>query len=264
MAVIADVHTDPNTKKVMEVGVGNAMDIYVAAPIEGRVVLCRGAIFSNYKFLQPMSNRITDEEWQGMLADETNPPMPEWTTLFTADSLEKKWSKWYDDVKTISVEVENEYNPDDTVRVTIIAGEQPTVSVSSGARQPETVPVTGTADSTYHAVLPSNIGGVEQVVLEIEAGTVYYRKLLRNNATLTTGSEHPPNGAAAAIGRMGRAVRFPPGFTGKIYDLRGRIVGTVPAGTRLFHIPESLAGGSLIIKGEMEKKSLRMVVPTMK
>ncbi|MCE7738103.1 MAG: DUF3160 domain-containing protein [Candidatus Heimdallarchaeota archaeon] len=83
IAVIADVHTDPNpdTELVLEVGVGNPFAIYVVVQDhQGNLRLTKGATFSYYEFTQPMENRLTDEEWQDML--DTNPPnLPDWILL---------------------------------------------------------------------------------------------------------------------------------------------------------------------------------------
>lgn len=86
MAVIADVHTDPNNGEVLEEAVGRPMVIYVAVLIDGQVVLTRGGIFSYYEFTWPMDDRLTDEAWQEMLTQGEAPPLPIWTSSFVADS----------------------------------------------------------------------------------------------------------------------------------------------------------------------------------
>jgi hypothetical protein len=78
VAVVADVHTDVNTGMVLEEGVGNVFIIYVVVNVEGRIFLAEGGVFSYYEFLQPMSNRLTDEQWQAM----EKPDLPEWTRSF--------------------------------------------------------------------------------------------------------------------------------------------------------------------------------------
>ena len=85
MAVIADVHTDPNSGQVLEEGVGHPMVILVAVKIEGQVILTRGAVFSYYEFTWPMNDRLTDEAWQDMIAQGTEPGLPSWTASFVAD-----------------------------------------------------------------------------------------------------------------------------------------------------------------------------------
>jgi hypothetical protein len=84
MAVVADVHTDPNSGQVLEEGVGSPYHIYVAVPIEGRLTVVEGAAFSYYEFKHPMDDRLTDEKWQDMLKDNQAPDTPEWTKTFQA------------------------------------------------------------------------------------------------------------------------------------------------------------------------------------
>ncbi|MHA2302545.1 MAG: DUF3160 domain-containing protein, partial [Candidatus Thorarchaeota archaeon] len=86
MAVIADVHTDPNSGTVLEEAVGRPMVIYVAVHVDGQVALTRGGIFSYYEFTWPMNDRLTDEAWQDMLTEGEAPPLPTWNASFVADS----------------------------------------------------------------------------------------------------------------------------------------------------------------------------------
>jgi hypothetical protein len=86
MAVIADVHTDPNEGEVLEEAVGRPMVIYVAIIVDGQVILTRGGIFSYYEFTWPMDDRLTDEAWQDMLTQGEAPPLPSWTASFVASS----------------------------------------------------------------------------------------------------------------------------------------------------------------------------------
>jgi len=86
MAIVADVHTDPNGSVVLEVAVGYPMNIFVAVPVDGELKITQGAIFSYYEFEQQMSNRLTDKEWQNML--KTNPPqLPIWIGSFVDMSM---------------------------------------------------------------------------------------------------------------------------------------------------------------------------------
>ncbi len=86
MAVIADVHTDPNTEEVLEEAVGRPMVILVAVMIDGQVILTRGAAFSYYEFTWPMNDRLTDESWQDMLEQGEVPPLPAWTESFVVET----------------------------------------------------------------------------------------------------------------------------------------------------------------------------------
>ena len=82
MAVIADVHTDSNTDMCLEEGVGYPLDIFVIVNEGGILRMTRGAIFSYYEFTQPIAQRLTDELWREMLAEFTEPDLPEWTASF--------------------------------------------------------------------------------------------------------------------------------------------------------------------------------------
>ncbi len=75
MALIADVHTDPNHAQVLEVGVGNVAAVTVPVQTENGVVAVTGPIFTYYEFPQPMAQRLTDGQWQQMLAQRQT-PMP--------------------------------------------------------------------------------------------------------------------------------------------------------------------------------------------
>ena len=81
MATVADVHTDPNTKTALEEGVGSPLSILALVPFEGKTYIAEGGMFSYYEFAKPMSERMTDAQWQGM---KDRPAMPEWTGSFVA------------------------------------------------------------------------------------------------------------------------------------------------------------------------------------
>lgn len=85
-AVVADVATDPNGQ-VLEEGVGRVFPIYVVAPIEGRLVLTKGGVFSHYEFAQPLSNRLTDESWRAQLDAGNAPLLAEWTNSFMVQQV---------------------------------------------------------------------------------------------------------------------------------------------------------------------------------
>jgi len=81
--LVADVHTDGNTKKVLEEGVGYIKTLVVAYKLpEGHILLGVGPAFSYYEFKQPMENRLTDENWRTML-DTEHPSEPEWISSFS-------------------------------------------------------------------------------------------------------------------------------------------------------------------------------------
>ena len=82
--LVADVHTDPNTKQVLEEGVGSPFNIWVIIKDSKGKRLCRGAVFSYYEFKQPINDRLTDEKWQQMQKENKRPSQPDWTNSFIA------------------------------------------------------------------------------------------------------------------------------------------------------------------------------------
>jgi hypothetical protein len=87
MACIADVHTGGN--RVLEEAVGHANEILVIVPVEGKLVLTRGAIFSYYEFTHPSSDRLTDEKWQGAVNTGQAPAPPMWTNSFLLSNTKR-------------------------------------------------------------------------------------------------------------------------------------------------------------------------------
>lgn len=80
--LIADVHTDENSRKVLEEGVGYVdLAVVVVPQPEGGLALALGPVLSYYEFKWPMADRLTDEAWREKLATQP-PPRPPWTTSF--------------------------------------------------------------------------------------------------------------------------------------------------------------------------------------
>jgi hypothetical protein len=62
-----------------EIGTGYVDRIYVLVPDdEGRFQIATGGVYSYYEFLQPVAERLDDETWRQMLADEEAPDRPAW------------------------------------------------------------------------------------------------------------------------------------------------------------------------------------------
>jgi hypothetical protein len=82
-SIIADVHTDINTKKCLEEASGYLDYIIVAykRPSED-IVLAVGPVLSYYEFKHPMSDRLTDEKWREMLESGKIPERPGWIRSF--------------------------------------------------------------------------------------------------------------------------------------------------------------------------------------
>ncbi|MEJ5201992.1 MAG: DUF3160 domain-containing protein [Anaerolineales bacterium] len=66
--------------EILQAGVGYLDRLYAIVPIEGQPQIAQGSIFSYYEFTQPRNNRLTDEQWQQLLA--INPPRPDWINRF--------------------------------------------------------------------------------------------------------------------------------------------------------------------------------------
>lgn len=90
MAVVADVHTGGD--RVLEEGVGHADEILVIVPVEGRLVLTRGAVFSYYEFEQSAADRLTDEKWQAGINAGRVPEPPIWTKTFLVPTQSRRAS----------------------------------------------------------------------------------------------------------------------------------------------------------------------------
>jgi len=74
--MIADVHTETNTKKILEVGTGKVDWLLVAHKSkDGRIGIALGPMFSYYEFAWPMSDRLTDEKWRGEVLDRIERPI---------------------------------------------------------------------------------------------------------------------------------------------------------------------------------------------
>lgn len=84
-ALIADVATGMGDAGLvaLEEAIGAPARIFVILPDQPyRIGL--GAVFTYYEFTVPATDRMTDEQWQAMVEAGTNPPLPDWTSLFVA------------------------------------------------------------------------------------------------------------------------------------------------------------------------------------
>ncbi|MBI3800359.1 MAG: DUF3160 domain-containing protein [Deltaproteobacteria bacterium] len=79
---VADVHTDANSGSVLEVAVGDVNFIVAAIDNQNDRLVYVGPVFSYYEFQQPMTKRLTDQEWQQMITNNQLPSRPEWIAPF--------------------------------------------------------------------------------------------------------------------------------------------------------------------------------------
>ncbi len=82
-ALVADVATDPNGR-VLEEATGNIFEIYAVVPVDGKLRIAIGGVYSYYEFPWPLNDRLTDTRWHRMLNDGQVPPLPNWTDAFIA------------------------------------------------------------------------------------------------------------------------------------------------------------------------------------
>jgi hypothetical protein len=68
--------------EVLEAAVGLVDRIYVVIPLEGKLQVAQGGVFSYYEFTQPRSDRLTDQQWRDQLASASPPALPKWAPSF--------------------------------------------------------------------------------------------------------------------------------------------------------------------------------------
>jgi len=90
MSEICDVHTEMASGSCLEVARGGAMPIYVALEVAGEWHLCIGGVYSYYEFLQPMKDRLTDDEWRAKWDAGKLPELPTWTGSFVSGAYDAK------------------------------------------------------------------------------------------------------------------------------------------------------------------------------
>ncbi|MHA2139464.1 MAG: DUF3160 domain-containing protein [Candidatus Hodarchaeales archaeon] len=72
-SLVADIFTSIPEKKILEVATGYLEHLVVILPSwNGTDILAVGPVFSYYEFITPMSNRLTDEDWRGILNTRVN------------------------------------------------------------------------------------------------------------------------------------------------------------------------------------------------
>lgn len=95
-ALVVDIATDPNGA-VLEEAIGGISEIYVVVPVDGKLRLAKGGVFTYYQFVQPLSERLTDSKWRQMIGMEVTEDMeyqrdesitqPEWTQSYRASRI---------------------------------------------------------------------------------------------------------------------------------------------------------------------------------
>jgi hypothetical protein len=78
---IADLHTDPNTSRVLHAGVGHPNLMLVSIQNECGTRAYIGPVLSYFEMVRGGPHRMTDEEWKAQLTIR-QPPRPEWAREF--------------------------------------------------------------------------------------------------------------------------------------------------------------------------------------
>ncbi len=81
-SLIADVATDAFNEQVLEEATGNVSAIYVIVPVDGKLRLAKGGVYTHYEFAWDMSDRLTNAKWREMLSSDTSLELADWMTYF--------------------------------------------------------------------------------------------------------------------------------------------------------------------------------------
>lgn len=80
-ALVADVATAP-PDQVLEEGTGYISEVYVVVPVDGKLRIARGGVYSYYEFPWPAQDRLTDAKWRELVKSGQTPSVPQWTSSF--------------------------------------------------------------------------------------------------------------------------------------------------------------------------------------
>jgi hypothetical protein len=246
-ACIVDVHTDPNTGKVLEVGAGKPMCLYVIVPVEGRLQVCRGAMFSYYEFTHAMGDRLTDAQWQAMLAN-SNTAMPEWTASFTASNDRTAYKTPGEDLTelvSVNDSVPATCKVGDSVIALLQSDATPTITVDSKMSQQIFVGSPVGTGRYRIAILPQALTDtniltinssqtIPRTSMECDGSVVplSYRKVLVRGIGSRVAATQRIGSASARPRVIGNRLLLPPGTTWRIVDIRGRQVAFIGPETR--------------------------------
>jgi hypothetical protein len=82
VALVADVASNASAGTVLEVGIGPVDYIYVITHSPYGLQLTRGGVYSYQEFEWPIDQRLTDDEWRAMLANNEPQARPWWIDLY--------------------------------------------------------------------------------------------------------------------------------------------------------------------------------------
>jgi hypothetical protein len=67
--------------RFLRVGIGNLDRIYVVVPLEGRMQIAQGGVFSYYEFPKTSNEELTDRLWRQLLTS-AEPDLPDWSAIY--------------------------------------------------------------------------------------------------------------------------------------------------------------------------------------
>lgn len=82
VALATDIHTNVTRQEALTIGVGRLDRILVAVPDTVGARMTEGAVFSFFETTQPISDRLTDLQWNEMIVKGELPPRPRWVLSF--------------------------------------------------------------------------------------------------------------------------------------------------------------------------------------
>ena len=260
MAIIADVHTDLNSGNVLEVAVGKPLYLYVVAPVEGRLQLCRGGMFSYYEFAHPMNDRLTDEKWQGMLAQHIAPLPPAWTHTFAIDSAQSNSYRASDEYSILykSVTIGNTFRSGDSVIALVSSDSIPSVTVES-AGSPQQIFGAIASGNTYRIAIPPQAFTDSLVVLTFqqyfidrsmdcrEIEPLSYRKLLMRDGPVAVINKTIDFATLSVPRVRGNHVQLPPATSWRVLTMQGKQIAAIALGTREWIAPKWLTQTPLLM-----------------
>ena len=82
-ALVTDIATDPEGGTCLELGTGDPAMIYVIVSFDGALHITSGSVYTFYQFEEPLSKRLTDEEWREIIGSRNSPSLPEWMESYS-------------------------------------------------------------------------------------------------------------------------------------------------------------------------------------
>jgi len=76
MAVVTDIYQNEN--QILQSAVGSPDYIYVVVPYNDKLYLTRGSVYTYYEFINPVSRKLDDSDWQSIVKDNKEIEQQEW------------------------------------------------------------------------------------------------------------------------------------------------------------------------------------------